>query len=291
MSLNGILLACAAILPAVALGIYIFKKDRAEKEPIGLLVALLLLGCAICIPVVEVGGILNAVIGAIFRLFAVEADGQLLLSSTMYTIYNVVDNFIGVALVEEGFKFLAMFLLTRNSKHFNSLFDGIVYAVFVSLGFAGLENILYVFQYGWMTALMRAVLSVPGHMFFGVLMGYYYSFWHMNGKVAQLERNMKDAGLIDRSIPECSGTPSLVRSLVMPILAHGMYDFCCTMNSAVYTVAFYAFVAFLYYYCFKQIRKMSRIDMEDDTLSVILLLDKHPHLKVLLEKKSEESVN
>lgn len=291
MSLNNILLACAAIFPAVALCIYVFKKDRVEREPIGLLIALLFAGCIICVPVVQLGGLLDKLIKAVFIPFTTEVDGQLLLGPWLFTLYTAVDNFIGVALVEEGFKFLAMFLITQKNKNFNSLFDGIVYAVFVSLGFAGLENILYVFQYGWMTAVMRAVLSVPGHMFFGVLMGYYYSIWHIYEKTRELERSMKCAGLIDASIPEYSGTHVLVRSLLFPVLAHGLYDFCCSMDSGLCTLVFYAFVAFLYYYCFKRIREASKFDMEDTRISVGMLVNKHPQLRILFEKEKETSAS
>ena len=78
---------------------------------------------------------------------------------------------IFVGLIEEGSKFFFLYRFTWKDKAFNYRFDGIVYAVFVSLGFAALENVFYVFNYGTGVALQRALLTIPGHMSFAVYMG------------------------------------------------------------------------------------------------------------------------
>lgn len=129
MGLNDILLVCAALFPAVALCIYIFKKDRVEKEPIGLMLGLLLLGGLICFPAAEIEGVLFNLFDMFFLPFTVEYEGELYLFGTTFKIYNACKYFVGVALVEEGSKFLVLFLLTRKNKNFNSLFDGLIYAV------------------------------------------------------------------------------------------------------------------------------------------------------------------
>jgi RsiW-degrading membrane proteinase PrsW (M82 family) len=84
-----------------------------------------------------------------------------------------VQAFIVVALVEEFSKYVIVKLYAQKNKEFNESFDGIVYAVFVSMGFAALENVLYVFQYGVATGITRAFTAVPAHAVFGVLMGYF----------------------------------------------------------------------------------------------------------------------
>lgn len=291
MGLNDILLVCAALIPAVALCIYIFKKDRVEKEPIGLLLGLLFLGGLICFPAAEIEGVLFDIFDMIFSPFTVEYEGELYLLGTTFKVYNACKYFIGVALVEEGLKFLILFFFTRKNKNFNSLFDGLIYAVFVSLGFAALENVFYVVENGWINALMRAVMSVPGHMFFAVLMGYYYSLWHMYEKARQQEQSLKKAGLISHGAIEFSGNTYLLLSLSIPILAHGLYDYCCTLGTTLATISLYAFIIFLYIYCFKKIKSMSKGDMDDTTYSNVMVLRKYPHLAFLLTEVQKNSTN
>ena len=144
------------LLPAALLLFYIYKMDRIEKEPKGLLIGLFFLGVGATIPTIIVELLLSILNNGIFFGSFTNDYEYLAVDGRMY-LYEFVNNFFGIALVEEGFKWLFMFLLTRKSRHFNYLFDGIVYAVFVSLGFAIYENILYVFNYGLSTALLRAV--------------------------------------------------------------------------------------------------------------------------------------
>ncbi len=281
MDLNEILLVIAALFPAIALCIYVFKKDRAEKEPFGLLLLLLVLGAVICFPAGEIEAALLNVIPNFFvnwGLGTVKEGTMYLGSDFTYILYNVAENFIGIALVEEGLKFLVLYLVTRNNKNFNSLFDGIIYSVFVSLGFAALENVLYVTKYGWMNAVMRGILSVPGHMFFAVLMGYYYTMWNLYKKANQFEIQFKANGLILQNAPEFVYKNQLTLSLVMPILAHGFYDFCCSVDYSLATVGLYAFVIFLYIHCFKRIKNMSKMDGDNNTLAFGLVLNKYPSL-------------
>ena len=142
----------AAVVPAVLLIIYIYTKDKVEKEPPGLLISLVVLG-----------------IVSTFCAMATETVGQLILRPFAYypTIgYLIVLNFIVVGLSEEGFKFLMLKLRTWKHPAFNYRFDAVVYSVCVSLGFALFENIMYVMQYGMATAAIRAITAVPGHACF-----------------------------------------------------------------------------------------------------------------------------
>lgn len=291
MELNEIFLVCAALFPAVTLCIYVFIKDRVEKEPIGLLLALLGLGCLSCFPAGEIEGLLFGIIEDVFAPFSKEVGGEIVLESHIFKIYNACKYFIGVALVEEGLKFLVLYFVTRKNKNFNSLFDGIIYAVFVSLGFAGLENIFYVLDYGWMNAVMRGIMSVPGHMFFGVLMGYYYSFWHMCEKAKEKERALKKAGLITANAAEFSGKRYLWLAVVIPVLTHGLYDYCCTIGGILSTIGLYGFVLFLYIYCFGKIKKMSKKDTDDNTYSTALVLEKYPLLLERIREQANSSRN
>lgn len=256
----NILLGVAGLLPAIVLCIYIYIKDRVEKEPIGLLIKLLISGVIICFPVV------------IFENYLLKIVGG----------NPILENFVGIALVEEGFKWLALIFITKSKKEFDSLFDGIIYATFVSLGFAAFENLLYVFEYGWVTAIARAITSVPGHTFFGVFMGYYYSMWNIISRAVEKEKRLKKEGFIPESTPEFSTARFTVLSLLLPVLVHGFYDYCCTIGGAVSTWIFIIFIVALYIYCFGKIKKMSVKDAPISNYVSALLARKYPELKAYI---------
>ena len=218
----------AALLPAALLLLYIYRKDRIEHEPGRLLGKLFLFGVISAIPAI----ILETVLGAIIdRTF----------SGTLHTL---VSNFIGIALVEEGCK---MFCLKKGSWRnpaFDYRFDGIVYAVFVSLGFAAIENVLYVVSYGMSVAISRAIFSIPGHMAFGVFMGAYYSE----------AKALACAGDMARS------KTKLYRALNVPVLLHGAYDFCASMSSHVLTIVFFVLVVLLDVGMIRMVRRRAASD-------------------------------
>lgn len=282
MSLNDILLVVAALVPAIVLCVYIFIKDRVEKEPIGLLLGLFGLGVVICFPAATLEGWISPIIDNIFSAFIYEQNGGLYMNETPYRIYTFFSNFIGVALIEEGLKFLVMYFVTRKNKNFNSLFDGLVYAVFVSLGFAAFENVLYVLDFGWETAIMRAVMSVPGHMFFAVMMGYYYSLWFVTKQARKLEIGFRERGLIPRAMEDFSEKKYMVLCLVVPICIHGFYDYCCNYDSNLATIALFALIIGLYIYCFKKINSFSKADTGTINFAMGMMYKKYPQLVELL---------
>lgn len=188
--MNALVILLVAILPAILLGLYIWKKDT-KKEPTSWLVKAFLWGIIICIPtaIVEIG------LG--YMLFGDGGKPSDLFGTT-------IDAFVVAAIPEESFKLLALGLILRKNPYFDEHFDGIVYAVCIGLGFATLENIGYVFgaNGGMFTAIMRALLAVPGHYAFAILMGYYYSIYHF------VDHSPKVAACV----------------LLAPVLGHGIYD-------------------------------------------------------------------
>lgn len=289
MSIRTLLLVFAALVPAVVLCIYVYKHDKVEKEPVWLLLLLLVLGALSCFPVGEAEGFVIGKITDIFRPFDVSpGDGTIHLSNVTYRLYNAARYFIGVALLEELGKWIILVAVTRKSKHFNSLFDGLIYSVFVSLGFAGLENIMYVTRYGWMTAYARAFTAVPGHMFFGVLMGYWYSMWHMHSKARGVESLLISIGKIDGGRKPFPTKRYAVFSLVAPVIAHGLYDYCCTIDTKLAVVAFYVVVSSLYIYCFGKIWNMSDTDVSAGTYTSYLVNKKYPELSARSSDEARE---
>lgn len=226
---NSYLIA-AAVVPAIFLLVQVNKADRLEKEPPKLLRTLVLQGVfsTFLALVTEIIG--TGILDAIYP------GGGL--------AYEIAMNFLVVGLSEEGFKYLLLKRNTWNNPNFNCQFDGVVYAVFVSLGFALWENIKYVHSYGMLTALVRAVTAVPGHACFGVFMGVYYG----------IAKRHDYAGEWGRS--------KLCRmaAVIVPVFLHGLYDFIAGQEGGGLGWTFVIFVAALFVASNTLVKRFSRKD-------------------------------
>jgi RsiW-degrading membrane proteinase PrsW (M82 family) len=181
-------LLIASVFPVIIFLYIIYQKDH-EKEPLGLLIKCLLGGCFSTL----LSFILSIPLGKLSGFF----PGALL--SSFHS------SFFEAAIPEEIAKFSVLYFFIWKSKELNHHYDGIVYSVFVSLGFALIENVLYVFQGGWGVAIARAALAVPGHGLDAVLMGYYFS--------------------LARFYEGTKRNQYLFKSIALPIMFHGAYDF------------------------------------------------------------------
>ena len=181
----------SALSPAIALLGYIYWRDRKSPEPLKQLLKATAWG-VLAIP-------LTLVIVYPLQWLGIIPDEFTTISGAIY------DAFMSAAIPEEFSKLLLLWLFLRKNPYFDERMDGIVYAVCVSLGFAGLENILYVvMNQEWASvALSRAIFAVPGHFCFGVVMGYFYS-------LAKFEPQHR--------------TRYSALALIAPIVAHGIYD-------------------------------------------------------------------
>ncbi len=152
-----LLLTGLAVAPGIYLSIVIYGKDKYDPEPKRILLAAFLLGCLSIIPA--------AIIEMLLK-------GPLTLP--VPALANVaISAFVGIGLVEELCKFFILRTHAFRKPQFNEPFDGIVYAAFVGLGFATAENVMYVWQEGFGTGVLRMFTAVPAHYAFGVIMGYY----------------------------------------------------------------------------------------------------------------------
>lgn len=264
----NLFLIIVAIIPAVVLCVYVYKKDRIEKEPLTLLLKLLLLGALCCYP----AAIIESIFDDVLRLF--------FLDGTLNYAYIIIHHFFVVALVEEGCKYFILNKVTRKNREFNSLFDGIIYAVFVSLGFAAFENVFYVIENGITVGIMRAVLSVPGHMFFAVMMGYFYSRSHIKDKASMLEISLIKRGIISYNKPLFNSKKERLLTLVIPIILHGTYNSCCSIGTTFSTLLLVALVIFMYVYCFGKILKVSKNDTYENSYIMYMMTSKYPELSV-----------
>lgn len=224
------LLLVLAVMPVVIICTYIYSKDR-NKEPWPLLIKLFFLGIGSCFLVLFISDI-------VFKIFPfMDKD-----TSFMNFFEVMAYSFIGVALIEEFCKWLMSFAGAYFHKAYDEVYDGIVYAVYVSLGFACLENILYVFaSHSIAVGISRGILSVPGHACDAVFMGYYLSLakvYASQGNKAQERKN-------------------LVLSVLVPTILHGIYDFCLFVDIDAILLVFFAFVIALYVFSIKKIKLLA----------------------------------
>ncbi len=177
-----------AVLPVALLLIFIYRKDKYQHEPLGKLLLTFFVGCLSVIP----AALQEAALTAMFPVSGPIASG----------LFN---GYVVAGFSEELWKLLLLMLVIWRSRYFDEYFDGIVYAAYLSLGFACVENIMYVGNGSdsMMIAITRGLLAVPAHFLFAVMMGYHLS-------LAKFD-------------PSRRGT-HLFHALLYPLLMHGTYD-------------------------------------------------------------------
>lgn len=197
-----------SLAPVFILLAYVYFRDKYEKEPIGLIVRGLVAGAFIILPV------------------ALVEKGLILLFPSLTTLSNAFfQGYVVAGATEELFKFAAVYLLFWRNQNFNEKFDGIVYAVAVSLGFAAIENIMYVYRGSMEVGIGRAFTAVPAHTLFGVIMGYYLG--------------------LAKFVPELK-TNLLWKAILFPWFFHGTYDFLILSGKPLLMVGFIPLLFFLW---------------------------------------------
>lgn len=151
---------------------------------------------------------------------------------------------ITTGMIEEGCKYYFLKKYTWNHPAFNYLYDGVVYAVFVSLGFAAFENIFYVYEYGLQVAGLRAVLAIPGHTAFAVLMGYFYG----RAKLADIWGDERKCFI------------QLLLAWASAAAFHGIYDAAAMIGTDTAMIVFWLFIVVMYLTMSGLIRRGSRRD-------------------------------
>ena len=204
-----------ALLPVVVLLYYIYKKDRYQREPASQMLLAFVCGIG--------ATFLSLAFTMPFSVAGVDA-------SAGPSVFGAIARaFYLAALPEETAKLIILWFFLRSCSYFDEHMDGIVYAVCVSLGFAALENVVYLFaNYPDIigVGISRSLFAVPGHFFFGVLMGYYYSL----AKFGKDDKHFY-----------------MVLTLLAPILAHGCYDSLLFVMSVAPSVSIILTILFLYF--------------------------------------------
>lgn len=208
-----------SIAPILIIALYVYIRDRYEKEPISALIKALLSGIVIVFPVVLIEGLLISL--------SVRGEG------VAEALFN---SFIAASFTEEGFKLAAFMIFFWSNRNFNERFDGIVYSVFIALGFAAIENLIYVYKGGYTIGMLRALTAVPAHALFGTVMGY-----HLGNA---------------RFYPDRRGY-NLLLAFLMPFIWHGLYDFLLMSQKQLLLLIFIPLLIFFWINGFKKIRELS----------------------------------
>jgi len=194
-------LLALSIAPGIAICIFIYFKDKFNKEPLGRLLISFVLGMCSTVPAL----IIQLISGV--SLESLEGKGYQEIAIFAFGI---------VAVSEELCKFIVVRFYAFNKKSFDEPFDGIMYAVMVGMGFATLENIGYVYQHGVSTGIARMFLAVPAHATFAILMGYHFG-------LAKFDFGNRGKHFI--------------MALFWPVLFHGAYDFFLFMGNSIIHIA------------------------------------------------------
>lgn len=212
-----------AIIPSILLCLYIYYMDTVEKEPLRLLLILFFIGVLLTVPA---------------RFFE-----QLIISITDLDYNKIKDSFFlsffVIALVEEGYKFIALLASSWKNKEFNYKYDAIVYAVFISLGFATLENIEYIYHNEASIALYRGIISVPAHAFYAIASGFFLAL----AKEKSIKHDKWKTALY------------ILLAFIVPVFLHGMFDFLLLTENSMMFGVFFAFIVALYLLAFYMVKK------------------------------------
>ncbi len=225
------LLIIISILPVFLIGLYIYKKSK-DKENSKLLFKLLGGGVGSCFLVL----ILSIILEYFFPFLKLD-ENSFKLSSLFVQV------FVGIALVEEFCKWLVSYTMTYNDPNFDELYDMLLYCTFVALGFAGLENLMYVFSNGLVTGLLRGISSVPAHASFGIIMGYYLGLSKINSLNKRNDLKRKN----------------IILSILIPTILHGIFDFLLFRGTTFLFIIWLIFVLILFIYVIKKIKKISKL--------------------------------
>lgn len=218
-----------AVIPSIAIAVAIYLTDRYDREPLPLLLKVFVLGALSVIPVIIIQRILIGV-----NLF----PGLLGAAFTAFIIAGVT---------EEYFKRAVVLFSAYNSRHFNEKLDGIVYCAFSALGFATVENIMYVvfrFSSNYYVGIMRGILSVPAHILFAVTMGYYLSLSKYSEEEEEKRRYFS-------------------KSLLVPAVFHGLFNFILMARIPILMLLFIPYVIYLWRVNLIRLNKYTKYSRDD----------------------------
>ncbi len=198
--MSHLLLLLPVLLPILFWGFYHHHKDRHLPEPVGHLALAFVLGVISA----AISKALYVALGwASLRYDALAlADGN--------TLGLLAYSMLAIGPVEEFAKMLPFLLLVLRLPEMDEPIDGIIYASFIALGYAAVENILYL---EYLTATESAARGFAGpvvHMLFASIWGYTIGCAHLRGEPL---------------------LPAILRGFLLAAGLHGLYDFIVLQQS------------------------------------------------------------
>lgn len=212
MSPLDLLLIIGSFVPGVIYLLLVSRSDRRLREPRKYLLGVYALGMFAVVP------------AAFLELAGGELVFGPVLTGRGSALESMLAAFLLIGPVEEVCKYLAVRSIYEG-PHFNTPLDGVVYAVAAAMGFASLENALYVAEFGWEVLWLRALLAIPGHLVFSAVWGYQLGRrkFGLGGRLLQgVALAAFLHGLYDALL---MAGPPWVAGLVVPLLAGMLWIF------------------------------------------------------------------
>lgn len=226
---KSILLVVLAVLPTLLIAYLVYRNDK-HKEPFRILISLFLFGILSALGVICISVLLESFIPVFSKDVAIMNVTELVLKV-----------FIEIALIEELCKWLIIYIFGYKNIEFDETYDIIIYAIFVALGFATIENIMYVLRENTIgLAVQRALFSVPGHTAYAIFMSYYLC----KAKINRYKGNKKEE------------KTNIILSIAIPTIIHGIFDFCLFADNEIYLIIFLAFTVVLFIMAFEKLRSL-----------------------------------
>ncbi len=225
----NILIIILSILPVILLGIFFYKKDT-NKEPIKLLRNLFF------------SGILSGLLVIVLSYITTSIFPNL--NSNSLNIFDLfIYSFIITSLIEEVSKWIMIYFIAYKSPEYDQYYDIILYSVYVGLGFACFENLLYTIpNNNLFIVLLRGITAIPAHVSYQTMMGYYLTLSKLKPEKKKLY---------------------ITLSLVVPVILHGLYDFFLYLNNFIFVVIFLIFIVILFVFTILKAEQILDIDIKN----------------------------
>ena len=232
--MNILISVLASIIPVLIILAVIYNMSEVKKQPLWLLFILFL------------GGILSWVmVRYISRFLGNDIyKSQIEINEALGNKGFFLVSFGIIAIIEEMSKYIVITIMCFKNKYFKNPYDAIMYAVCISLGFAFVENIMYINNYGMGVAISRAIFSIPAHASFGIIMGYYLG-------VSKLCRDKGEAN---------ASALTRYSAFFIPLIFHGFYDFLLNFNTESIYIIFLIYVIIMYAFVILLLFRLNRVD-------------------------------
>lgn len=232
--MNILISVLASIIPVLIILAVIYNMSEVKKQPLWLLAILFL------------GGILSWVmVRYISRFLGNDIyKSQIEINEALGNKGFFLVSFGIIAIIEEMSKYIVITIMCFKNKYFKNPYDAIMYAVCISLGFAFVENIMYINNYGMGVATSRAIFSIPAHASFGIIMGYYLG-------VSKLCRDKGEAN---------ASALTRYSAFFIPLIFHGFYDFLLNFNTESIYIIFLIYVIIMYAFVILLLFRLNRVD-------------------------------